>query len=93
MAPRRAALAASLLLLAALLPGSCFAAEAVAGLAAAEAAQAQGKEPAEPVISEIIPQAGPAQLARCGAARKAGSKGDVGPRFRLAPRRLAAAQR
>ena len=92
MAPRRAALALLLCLAAALLPGSCFAAEAVAGLAAAEAAQAQGKEPAEPVISEIIPQAGPAQLARCGAARKPCSKGCQASLSARA-RRLAAAAR
>jgi hypothetical protein len=61
---RRACLAAvALLCLAAWRP--VLAAETVAGLAAAEAAQASGKEPAAPVISDVIVQAGPAELARC----------------------------
>ena len=64
---RRAGFAAALLCLAALLPG-CQCAEVVPGLAAAEAAQAKGQEPSEPVISQVIPQAGPAQLARCAGA-------------------------
>jgi hypothetical protein len=61
---RRACLAAvALLCLAAWRP--CLAEETVKGLEAAEEAQASGKEPAAPVISDVIVQAGPAELARC----------------------------
>jgi hypothetical protein len=69
---RRACLV--LLLCAAALPLR-QAAELVEGLAEAEAAQTKGLEPAAPVISDVIAQAGAAVLARC-----------VGLRFRSCTR-------